>query len=250
MIFQEPLYDLDELARYNLHVHTVFSLCAKAPALLFAILKAAQAARLKGIALTDHFNDDISSEQYMEHIRLLKQEAERFNTSELKVYYGAELSAYEPGKSLESESLRQSLDYRLYTVNHFHLNFWGHPKENTPAAYALYMLDIMRSFILTKKAHCFAHPFIGRFIHQFEDQTLVTKALSDNQLGDIFCLAKKNGVAWEINSGAIIGDPEFARRYWNLGRECGVTFHYGTDAHHPDNVDTAKTLPLVKKILL
>ncbi|HRT81855.1 MAG TPA: hypothetical protein P5127_01700, partial [Oscillospiraceae bacterium] len=100
------------------------------------------------------------------------------------------------------------------------------------------------------RAHCFAHPFIGRFIGIFEDKTLVTKALTDNDLGDIFCLAKEHCVAWEINSGAVLGDPEFSRRYWNIGRECSVTFHYGTDAHLPENVDTAKSLALVKEILL
>ena len=249
MIFSEPIYDLDVLARYNLHVHTVFSLCAKAPAVLPAIVKAAEDAGLLGIALTDHYNDDISADQYLRHTGFLRQEAKRLNTR-VKIFFGAELSAYAPNLSLEDEAVRKSLDYRLYTANHFHLRFWGQPEEKTPKAYANYMLEIMRSFILNGRAHCFAHPFIGRFIEIFEDKSLVTKALSDNDLGDIFCLAKEHSVAWEINSGAILGDPDFARRYWNIGRECALVFHYGTDAHLPENVDTAKSLDLVKKILL
>ena len=53
-IYETPVYDLDELARYNLHIHTAFSRCARADMLIDAIAAQAVADGIEMIALTDH----------------------------------------------------------------------------------------------------------------------------------------------------------------------------------------------------
>jgi histidinol phosphatase-like PHP family hydrolase len=78
----------------------------------------------------------------------------------------------------------------------------------------------------------------------------VTRAYTDSEIGDMAALARKHGVALEINSGAVLGDPALARRVWNLGKEAGATFHFGTDAHSLDRIDTKTKLGKIKRILL
>jgi len=249
MYFFERTYELDALAAHNLHIHTVFSHCAKPEMTLSSIIDAAQTAGLETIALTDHFNSDISNEQFLRHIASLRRKAEKA-ASRVNILFGGELSAYAPGERLENDAVRQALDYKLYSCNHYHLDFWGQPEEKTPRGYAEYSLQVISSAIVSGSADCIAHPLIGRFVKAFEDRTLITKAVTDNELGSLFELSNQYQTAWEINTGALLGDPDFARRLWNIGREAGVVFCYGTDAHLLKNIDTAARLPEIKEILL
>ncbi|MEI6578502.1 MAG: PHP domain-containing protein [Eubacteriales bacterium] len=245
MHFHEQIYDLDELARFNLHIHTAFSNCAKPEMKLPDIIAAAEAAGLKAFALTDHFNDDNSNEECLERNLYLRKEAAEIGT-QIKILFGAELSAYAPGKSLESAEVRAELDYKLYSCNHYHLNFWGQPEDKTARGYVEYSIAIISSLIISGKADCIAHPLIGRFVRAFDDKTLLTREITDNELGGLLELSKTAEVAWEINVGAILGDPLFGRRLWNLGREAGVVFNYGTDSHTLAGIDTTILLPEVK----
>jgi len=52
-----------------------------------------------------------------------------------------------------------------------------------------------------------------------------------------------------MNPGAMLGDPEFAKRYWDIGREVGVIFHMGTDAHRLISIDTKQAVEQLKSIL-
>lgn len=249
MYYTDRIYNPDILARYNLHIHTVFSHCAKPEMLLADIIRAGENAGLEMIALTDHFNADNSNDEFLHHIASLRNQA-KATDAKIKILFGGELSAYAPGQTLENEAVRQALDYRLYSCNHYHLDFWGQPEERSPRGYAMYSLRVIASVIESGGADCIAHPMIGRFIKAFDDRTLVTKAVTDNELGSLFELSNQHQTAWEINTGAVLGDPEFARRLWNIGREIGVVFHYGTDAHVLANIDTKTLLPEVKRILL
>ncbi len=248
MIYKEPIYDLDELARYNLHVHTHYSGCGKPEMVIPAIIKAAEEAELEMIALTDHYNDENFDKAYLRQITILKNYLEHTPTK-VKVLFGSELSAYGIGKTLESAETAQALDYRLYSANHFHLDFWGHPEEKTARGYALYSMELIRSLVDLGRAECVAHPLIGRFVRSVEDRQEVTRAIKDNELGELSEHMRDGNVAWEINVGAILGDPEFGRRLWHIGKETGAKFHFGTDAHRLVNIDTRTHLEDLKRVL-
>ena len=249
MLLKEPVYDLDILSQSNLHIHTDFSGCAKTEMTFEDIVKTAVAAGLSAIAITDHFNDNITDRDFIDHINRLRQEALALKPN-IKILFSGELSAYASGKTLESEEVRAALDYRLYSCNHFHLSFWGQPEDKSPRGYALYALDIVDGIIETGFADCIAHPMIGRFVKAFEDRCVLTAAISDNELGELMEKSVEFCTAWEINVGAILGDPVFGRRLWNIGKETGAYFNYGTDAHRLENIDTKKFLPEIKKILM
>lgn len=245
LIYDYPVYDLDTLLRCNLHIHTNFSTCAKPEMTIKNILQTAYEAGLTTIALTDHFN--CKDHPIISNIEHLREQAQQYNPG-IRVIYGAELSACGRGVFLDSLEINRALDYRLYACNHYQLEFWEHPASRTPRGYALHALDVIYALIDSGRADCIAHPFIGRFIRCFEDRTLVTQAITDSELGDILSYGTNHKVAWEINLGAMLADPAFARRYWNLGRETGAFFHFGSDAHRlceiapPDRIESLKNL--------
>lgn len=247
MYLREPCYDIDELKKENLHIHTFYSSCAKPSMDIETIVRQAEKAGLRRIAVTDHFNDpDFPVVEYNEEMRKKVKQL----GAKVDVLFGAELSAYGIDKFLDRTEINKALDYRLYSCNHYHLDYWEHPEDKTPRGYAEHALKVVEALAKSGRADCVAHPFIGRFVKIFEDRNLITNSITDNEIGDILTILKENNVAYELNAGAVIGYPEFARRIWNIGKEVGVVFHMGMDAHRPESVDTADAAENFKKILL
>ena len=246
MYITERTYDLNVLARQNLHIHTTHSPCAKSEMLVKNIVHQAVQDGLEVIAFTDHYNS--TDLPIIDLNRQLERQVQETGAN-IRVLYAAELSAYGVGKFLDSIELNRMLDYRLYAYNHFHLQYWEHPEERTPRGYVEHQIQVLESLFATDRADCVAHPFIGRFIRCFEDRMLVTKEITDQELGDIMEKGMKSQVAWEINVPAVLSDPEFSKRYWNIGKEVGVTFNLGTDAHALLPVRTKQYLEQLKSIL-
>ncbi len=245
MFLHEKTYDIAELARHNLHIHTRFSRCADPEMIARDIIKTAENAGLEMIALTDHNyinKQNAVAQQRYDILREIKD-----LETKVKVYIGAELSAYGIGKFADDIACDSSLDYRLYTINHYHQDYWEHPENKTPRGYAEHMLAIADGVIESGRVDCFAHPFMAGYIHAFEDFKKVTRAFTDNELGDIMEKANKREIAWEINVPAATKDPEFHRRYFNIGKEVGVTFNLGTDAHKLCYIDTKQYIDRLNK---
>ena len=247
MFFHEKTYDIDELIRYNMHIHTRFSRCAKPEMVAADIVKTAQEAGLEMIALTDHNYINKRNAVAQQRYDILRELTEV--KTNVRVLVGAELSAYGIGKFADDIACDSSLDYRLYTINHYHQDYWEHPEVKTPRAYAEHMLAIADCVIESGRADCLAHPFMAGYIHAFEDPHEVTRSFTDNELGDIMEKANKKEIAWELNVPAVLGDPEFYHRYFRIGREVGCVFNIGTDAHKLCNIDTKQYAERLKEIL-
>ncbi len=247
MFFHEKTYDIDELVRWNMHLHTVFSGCAKREMNARDIVKAADAAGLDMIALTDHNYIDKPNAVAQQRYDIIR-ELDGFEHN-VKVLIGAELSSYGIGKFADDIACDNSLDYRLYTTNHYHQKYWEHPENKTPRGYAEHMLAIMDKVIESGRVDCFAHPFMAGYIHCFDDSHDVTRAFTDNEIGDIMEKAHKNEIAWELNVPAVFGDPDFFHRYFQIGKEVGVVFNIGSDGHSLDRVDTKQFAERFKEIL-
>lgn len=247
MFLHEKTYDIDELASHNLHIHTRFSRCAKPEMIARDIIKTAETAGLEMIAMTDHNYITKQNAVAQQRYDILREIADV--ETNIKVYIGAELSAYGIGKFADDIACDNSLDYRLYTINHYHQDYWEHPEVKTPRAYAEHMLAIADCVIESGRADCFAHPFMAGYIHAFDDFKEVTRSFTDNELGDIMEKANKREIAWEINVPAVVKDPEFHKRYFNIGKEIGVVFNMGTDAHLLCNINPKQFAKKLKEIL-
>lgn len=246
MFFHEKTYDIDELVKHNMHIHTTFSGCAKPEMTVQNIIRTAEKAGLEMIALTDHDNPENKNIVAPRREFLLSEIGE----TDIKVLVGAELSCTGIGKFLNDEDCDSQMDYKLYTMNHFHVSFWDQPEDKSPRGYAVQMLKMAESVIEMRKADCFAHPFMPGYIKTIPDRDDVTKAYTDNELGDIMEKATKKEIAWELNTSAVMRYPEFYHRYFQIGKEVGAIFNVGTDAHLLCNVNSKQFAEKLKEILL
>ncbi|MBQ6267541.1 MAG: PHP domain-containing protein [Clostridia bacterium] len=247
MFVHEKTYDIDELVLDNLHIHTRYSRCANREMHVRDIVRAADAAGLRTIALTDHNYIEKHNAVAAQRLKILKK-LEKV-PHEVRVLVGAELSSYGIGKFADDVECDNALDYRLYTTNHYHQHYWEHPAEKTPRAYAAHMLAIMDGVIESGRADCFAHPFMAGYVKAFDDFRDVTRAFTDNEIGDIMAKADAREIAWELNLPAVRDDPAFFRRYFHIGREVGVCFNIGTDAHVLERVNAKAFAEEYKQLL-
>lgn len=110
--------------------------------------------------------------------------------------------------------------------------------DMAPLAYKEHSLAVLRNLIPTGRAHCIAHPFLGSYLSAYiEDDRVMTRLFSDDELAELFGLARRHGVAWEISTRHLIHDVPFARRYLSVGFAAGADFRLGTDAHALGGID-------------
>ena len=91
MFYFEKCYDIDELMRRNMHIHTNFSGCAKPEMTLEAIVREAERCGLTDIAITDH-SDIWMSDHTVATNEILKQQRDKLQTN-VNIRIGAEMMA-------------------------------------------------------------------------------------------------------------------------------------------------------------
>ena len=249
MFVLERTYDIDELVRHNVHTHSCFSKCAKPEMTLEAMIRTAELCGLRTIAVTDHSDpqDDIDS---YGNFLLLREKLASIETP-VRVLLGAELSAYGIGKYAEPYAVDKALDFASYSHVHYHLASWDQPQDRSPRGYALHNLAVLDALFRTDRADHIAHPFspckMSFFYEAQKAETL--DALSDNALGDILERGEKAQVSWEIHTPTFLRFPAFSRRFFRIGREVGVHFAVGTDAHTLAALSTQGLAEQIKAVL-
>lgn len=227
----EKTYEISELVRHNMHTHTNFSLCAKPEMTLQSMIAEAERCSLKTLAITDH-SDPGSDIDVLSNTKRLKEMLRSIDTP-VKVLIGSELSAYGEGLFADRDELNRELDYRNYSHVHYHLKTWVQPEDRSPRGYAEDMLRVLKALFKAKRADCIAHPFAPMKLKFFNDEEkrAVLNSLTDNEIGDIMEMGEKSECAFEIHRPSFLQYPEFYEKFWNMGKEVGVHFNFGTDAH-------------------
>ena len=245
----EKCYDIDELLHRNMHIHSSYSACAKPEMTFINIVREAERCGLQDIAITNHSDPGCHYNICENNKKLIKLRNE--TPSSVRVKIGAELSVYGVGKYSESPEFIKSLEYRLFAQNHYHLtNVWEQPEERTCEGYAKHMLAVLNELFNTDYADCIAHPFAPIKIKDLPESEKITGFISDEELGDIFEKSEIAGCAWELHKACVLGWPDFARRFFNIGREAGVHFTFASDAHRLCDIDPSPYIEQYKKILL
>lgn len=251
MFYFEKCYDLDELMRRNMHIHTNFSGCAKPEMTLEAIVREAERCGLTDIAITDH-SDIWMSDHTVATNEVLKQQRDKLQTN-VNLRIGAEMSLYGIGKYDRTPEEMATMEYRLFAQNHYHLDVWEQPEERTPEGYARHTRACLEGLFTTDYADCVAHPIVPEKVgraNRIEHQEQILDYFTDNILGDLMEQGEKAGCAWELHRGAIYHFPEFSRRYFNIGREVGVHFNFAADAHKLVDIDPGTVKDMYKQYLL
>lgn len=201
-----------------------------------AIVAAAAGLGLQTIALTNHHHPG-EDDQRLRTTMAQRDAWQARGGSSVRVLVGAEFSAYGIGLFSDTPETNRLAEFRLYAPNHYHNTDWEHPVDTSPRGYAEHALAVIRATILSGRADGLAHPFTGDYLRgKLASPTEVTRVLTDEELAGVLDLARSHGVAMELNAKAVIRDPGFARRFWRLGREVGVRFLFGSDAHRTADV--------------
>ena len=231
MFLLERTYDPDELARHNVHTHSVFSKCAKPEMTLEAMIRAAEEVGLRTLVVTDHSDPQDDIDTYGNFL-VLKEKLAQIDTP-VRVLLGAELSAYGVGKYAEPYEVDRALDFAAYSHVLYHLDTWDQPQDRSPRGYAQHNLAVLNALFETGRADHVAHPFSPCKMPFFDEaqkaQTL--DCLTDNELGDVLEKGERAGCSWEIHTPTFFRFPAFSRRFFWIGREVGAHFALGTDAH-------------------
>lgn len=249
MFLTQGIYDIDELARYNLHIHTCFSGCAKDEMTFENIVRTAEKAGLEMIALCDHIYEREDLPEFIDNCKLLRQKRDELNSS-VKVLIGGEFSCYATDdytlKGIDLET-----DYRLYAQNHFHVTGWEQPLDKTPEGYKELTKKMLHNLFKNKAADTIAHPLNGNYLRKKMGWTgdAVGNCWTDEEIADILLEGHNSGCAWEFNTAAMTGDPRLVRKIYNIGKELGVVFTIGTDAHKLENIDTKNFTDELKRIV-
>ncbi len=238
MFVLERTYDFAELARHNLHTHSVCSLCAKREMTLEAMIRRAEEAGLKTLAVTDH-SDPLDEIDTYANFLAYKEKLKYLGTP-VRVLIGAELSAYGIGRFGEPFEVDRALDFAAYSHTHYHLASWEHPEDRSPRGYAAHELAVLDALLATGRADHIAHPFSPNKMHFFtEEQKAATlDAVTDNELADVLEKGEHAQCSWELHTPTVFRFPDFSRRMFRLGKEIGVHFCLGTDAHTLAALDT------------
>jgi len=249
MFLTEKTYDIDELCRNNMHTHSVYSKCSKPEMIFEDMIKAAESYGLETLAITDHsdLHDEINS---VANYRKLKKRLEKIDTN-VRVVIGAEMSAYGVGKFAEPYRIDKEIEFCNYSCVHYHLDFWEQPSDRSPRGYAEHMLKVLDALFETDRADCIAHPFSPgkmKFFNKSESEEML-RSITDTELGDIMLKGEKAECAWELHKSSVICYPEFFRRFFYVGKEAGVHFSVGTDAHHLVDINTYDFAKSLKNIL-
>ena len=250
MFVLERTYDIDELVRHNMHTHSILSSCAKKEMTLEAMIRTAEEKGLKTLAITDHSDPGDGIDTYKGFLEYKKQ-LESIDTK-VRVLIGAELSAYGVGLFGEPYEVDKALDFASYSHVHYHLDFWEQPEDRSPRGYAEHELKVLNALFETDRADNIAHPFSPGKMKFFNDEqkAATLSALTDNELGDIFEKGERAQCSWELHSSTLLCFPEFAYRFFNIGRETGVHFCVGTDAHSHAALAPEGLAERLKEVLL
>ena len=248
MFILDRTYDPAELARHNVHTHSTQSNCAKREMTPEAMIRFAQDHGLKTLAITDHSDPFDAIDTYAGF--LATRDLLRHIDTPVRVLIGAELSAYGVGKYAEPYEVDKALDFASYSHVHYHLSSWEQPEDRSPRGYAAHELAVLNALLETDRADNIAHPFSPNKMNFFNDaeKAATLRALTDNELGDILQKGERAQCSWELHTPTLFRFPAFARRFFAIGREVGVHFCVGTDAHSLADLappDLAKRLAAV-----
>lgn len=220
---------MGRLIRTDYHVHTNHSLCGSPEATPWAMVRAAQAASLEAIAITDHVVAPIN----FDRPRLVREELP-LEVDGLRVYVGCEAEMHARDLPSISREYAAGLDLVLFSPSHLH-NIdprLVHGLER-PEMAAL-ILELMKGAIETGYADIIGHAFhVPTCRHSFGQ---IVAAAEEAELNATLEMAAQAGVAMECNPQFLRADPEAATWLFRLFLECGCKVTISSDSHHPAGV--------------
>lgn len=240
----------------DLHIHSEISSCsADSRQTNERILCYALENGIKTICLTNHFWDetvegasDWYKPQNYEHIASAKPLPQEEN---VRFLFGCET---ELNKNLTlgiSKKTIDLFDFVIIPTTHFHMKGYTLSEEETKntcnrADAWVRRLDAVLEMDLPFHKIGVAHLTSSLIAQNNREEYLeVLKIISRDEMKRLFDKAAGLGVGIELNScdmNFTDEEKDIVLKPYRIAKECGCKFYLGSDAHHPERLDAAKTI--------
>jgi histidinol phosphatase-like PHP family hydrolase len=231
---------LNNICVADLHLHTNLSACAPSDTTLKSYLPYCAQEGIKKIGISNHLYTD----KGIEHTLKIKNEIQEIQKDlPIQVLVGGEMELYYGREPMLQKSNAKEFDYVLVAPSHIFNQI--HMYEN----FDLSTTDKIRHLLIENfKSACqlelgvptgICHPLYPICA---PNQQEILDGITDKQLSDCFCLAAQNNKSIEIHAclyrDTVTLDAEGLSpsyiRILSIAKECGCKFHFGTDAHRPE----------------
>ena len=164
-------------------------------------------------------------------------------SAEVEVLIGCEADMLEVKLCSIDATYAKTLDYVVMAASHFHLPGVQKPESDEPQAVAQHYLKFISAALDLEFVCILAHPFLTPF-HTLGSPQTYMPLITDSQLYTIAERARERRVAMEVNSylgqGAEYLEP--MARFFDICKEVGVRFTYGSDAHHMKDLGPTRAI--------
>ncbi len=244
------------IADHDYHIHSKVSLCSNDPAQTTeSILQYAVDNNLSTVILTDHYWDEtVPSDlngfyrvQNYAHVSVTKPLPQKHG---IRFLFGCEV---ELDKNLTLGIAPEHFDrfnFIIIPTTHLHMDGftieWGDASLERRAELWVDRLDTVLNMDLPFHKVGIAHLTCSLMAPGPKDNHIkVLNMIPDATLRTLFAKAAEKGVGIELNFPYFDyakQDLESILHIYRVAKDCGCKFYFGSDAHHPGTLQSAKAL--------
>ncbi len=246
---------------HDLHCHTGLSLCSNDPKMTpEAILRHAEQAGYDVQCITDHFWSDSvpgASEFYAEQgLSHVLQSLPLPQSGAVRFLFGCETEYCGEGKLGIAPEDYDRFSFIIIPPNHFHMEGFTRPascdtKEKVAQLLTCRLEELCQLDLPWEKVGI-AHLTSG-LVWMKGGYPEVFERMDKERLKPVFARFAQLGAGIELNADCFLPgwrEQEDAHlKLYRIARDAGCKFYCGSDAHHPDRLDVAKTMEEVTGIL-
>ncbi len=243
------------VADNDLHIHSFISPCSgderqSADAILAYAVKNG----FRDICVTDHFWDPKvpGATPYLERENLteLKKILPLPSAEGVRFMFGCETELHRSGTLAIARETFDEFDFVVIPINHFHMAGFTIPDEayNKPVALAqlwterfLHVLSLDIPFEKVGFAHLSCE-LMARYSHRAHLD--VCGLIPEDEMMRCFSLAAQRGAGIELNFETFFSytedELEELFRMYRIAKREGCKFYFGSDAHHPEDLERSR----------
>ena len=234
---------------HDLHIHSQLSLCSNDPLQTpQAILDYGVKNGFKTLCLTDHMWDSAipgASEWYKkQNFDWIRKALPLPKAEGIRYLFGCEIELDKHLRLAISREVLDQVDFCIIPTTHLHMNgLTVEGNENALERAKLWVdrfdavLDMDLPFEKIGIAHLDCSlMYTGHYLE-------VLNLIPDEEYHRTFAKAAKCGVGIELNMPSLNFKPEEEEpnyKMFRIAKEEGCKFYLGSDAHHPDTLETSK----------
>ena len=239
----------------DLHIHSKLSFCSRDENQTNErILEYAKENNLKTICLTDHFWDEkvpsMRSWYFGQNLEHIKKALPLPQTEGIEFLFGCET---EMDKFLTLGIAKETIDeFDFIVVPTTHLHMRGFTIDSEDNSYAkraelwVKRLDALLNMDLPFHKMGLAHITCNLVGPTREEYLEVLKLIPENEIERLFKKSAQVGMGIELNTSALnfasAEEAPIVLKFYKIAKQCGCRFYVGSDAHHPDALDRAKSV--------